>query len=103
MKVIDSQDWAWFLFEHEGDLYLDAHCNISALSYTYMIRLNAQERSRYENDGRNYLKKLAQDIHYSVPLAKNTQSAYRERDVSNELSKLATDAVSAWRESMQRG
>jgi len=98
MKVIDSENWAWFLFEHGGSLYLDANCNMSAFGYTYMIELNEQEQKQYQNGGREYLNKLAHDIHYSVPIAKDTTSIYKGRDVSKELSGLATEAVKTWRE-----
>lgn len=99
MKVIDSENWAWFLFEHEGSLYLDANCNMSAYGYTYMIQLNEQEQKQYDSDGRDYLNKLAHDIHYSVPIAKDTTSIYKGRDVSNKLFELAIEAVKAWCES----
>ncbi|NRA23003.1 MAG: hypothetical protein HRU08_00700 [Oleispira sp.] len=98
MKVIDSENWAWFLFEHGGNLYLDANCNMSAFGYTYMIELNADEQKLYQDAGREYLNKLAHDIHYSVPIAKDTTSIYKGRDVSKELSELATEAVKTWRE-----
>jgi hypothetical protein len=99
MKVIDSESWAWFLFEHEGHFYLDANCNMSAFGYTYMIQLNEVELVSYESGGREYLSKLAHDIHYSVPISKDTKSIYKGRDVSEEFSDLATEAAKAWRES----
>ncbi len=98
MRVIDSKDWAWFLFEHEGCLFLDANCNISAFGYTYMIQLNEQEQVMFKNRGRDYLDKLAHDIHYSAPIAKDTSSVYKGRDVSKQFSGLATQAVKLWRE-----
>lgn len=102
MKVIDSENLAWFLFEHEGILYLDANCNMSAFGYSYMIELDEQEREGYQSVGRDYLNKLAYDIHYSCPIAKDTLSIYKGRDVSNELSDLATLAVKTWRESSSK-
>lgn len=98
MKVIDSENWAWFLFDHEGQLYLDANCNMSAFGYTYMIQLNDEERSAYNAGGHEYLNWLAHDIHYSVPIAEGTCSKYKGRDVSKGLSELATEAVRAWRQ-----
>jgi uncharacterized membrane protein YfhO len=71
---------------------------MSAFGYSYMIQLNEQEQKQYEIIGREYLNKLAHDIHYSVPIAKNTSSIYKDRDVSKELSELATEAVTSWRE-----
>jgi len=97
MRVIDCENWAWFLYEHDGGLFLDANCNMSAFGYTYMIRLNEQELQNYQNGGRAYLNKLAQDISQSVPIAKETKSIYTGRNVSKELSKLATETVKTWR------
>ena len=97
MKVIDSETKSWFLFEHEGHLYLDANCNMSAFGYTYMIQLNDNEKASYNNEGRDYLCKLAHDIHYSVPIAKDTTSIYKGRDVTRELSDLARETVEIWR------
>lgn len=98
MKVIDSEAWAWLLFEYEGRLYLDVHCNMSFFGYTYMIELNDDELAKYRLIGREYLGKLAHDVHYSAPIAKDTLSVYKERDVSRRLSDLATQAVAKWRE-----
>ena len=97
MKVVDSENWSWMLFEHEGQLFLDANCNMSAFGYTYMIQLNEEELKSYEIGGRESLGKLAHDIHYSVPIAKDTSSIYKNRKVSNKLSALATEAVKVWK------
>lgn len=70
---------------------------MSAFGYTYMIQLNDAETAPYNNEGRDYLDKLAQDIHYSMPIVKGTTSIYKGRDVTRELSDLATQAVEAWR------
>ena len=93
MKVIDTENWAWFLFEHEGHLYLDAYCNMSAFGYTYMIQLNDEERAFYAEGGHEYLNQLAHDIHYSVPIAAATKSKFKGRDVSKSFSGMATEAV----------
>ncbi len=98
MKIIDTESGAWFLFEHEGSLYLDVNCNVRAFGYTYMIKLNEEELNLYQSGGRAYLGELAHDIHYSAPIAKDTKSIYQGRDVTNELSELSTEAVQAWRE-----
>lgn len=97
MRVIDSENWAWFLFEHEGQFYLDVNCNMSAFGYTYMIQLSDDELAAYKAGGHEYLNQLAHDIHYSVPIAADTRSKYKGRDVSKIFSELATEAVSAWR------
>lgn len=98
MKVIDSEKQAWFLLEHEGSLYFDVNCSMGAFGYSYMIRLNDQEQIRYQMAGREYLHKLADDIHGSVPLADNTSSMYQGRHVSNNFSQMATSAIKTWHE-----
>lgn len=97
MIVVDSENWAWFLYEHEGHLYLDANCNMSAFGYTYMIQLNDEERAAYQSGGRDYLNQLAHDIHYSIPIAKDSGSKYKGRDVTGLFSALAAEAVRVWR------
>ncbi|MBW3530247.1 hypothetical protein KO531_04875 [Shewanella sp. NKUCC06_TVS] len=97
MKVMDSENRVWFFLEHEGRLYLNANCNMSAFGYSYMIQLNGQELQNYEGGGREYLNNLAHDIHYSVPIAKDTTSIYKGREVSKQLAGLATEAIKAWR------
>ena len=49
MNVIDYENWACFLFEHQGELYLDVQCNMSAFGYTNMIQLNDIECKLYED------------------------------------------------------
>ncbi|MCH2159978.1 MAG: hypothetical protein MK096_14515 [Oleiphilaceae bacterium] len=97
MKVIDHQRAAWFLFEHEGNLYLDANCSHSAFSYCYMIKLSAEELAEFKIGGHEYLDKLAYDIHYSAPAVKGSTSKYIGRDVSNKLSELSSTAIQLWR------
>ncbi len=98
MKVLDTEQWSWFLFVHESNYYLDVNCNISAFGYTYMIKLNECERKMYEVDGREYLNKLAHEIHYSVPIGKDSKSIYKGRDVGSEFRVLTSEAIEKWRE-----
>ncbi|QYK08374.1 hypothetical protein [Shewanella mangrovisoli] len=98
MRVVDTENRAWFLFEHEGEFYLDANCSMSAFGYHYLIPLNEQESVRYRDMGRAYLKQLAYDIHDSVPIAENSRSIYRGRDQSREFEPLTRRAILLWRE-----
>ncbi|HFQ4912195.1 TPA: hypothetical protein ACGU4T_004441 [Vibrio vulnificus] len=97
MRVIDTEDQRWFLFEHEDDLYLDANCNHSFLGYTYMIKLNETELNQYQSEGREYLNQLFHDIHYSAPIAKGSHSVFKGRDVTKQFSTLALAAIEKWR------
>ncbi|MEZ8827064.1 hypothetical protein AB6E04_22205 [Vibrio amylolyticus] len=97
MKVIDAEEQRWFLFEHQNILYLDANCEHSFLGYSYMIELNDTELNLYQSKGREYLNRLSHDIHYSVPIAKGSQSVFKGRDVTNQFSALAIEAIEKWR------
>ena len=97
MNVIDSEYYAWFLFEHEGHLYLDANCNHGAFGYSFMIQLNNEELSEYESTGRDYISKLAHAIHYSAPIVKDNTSVYKDRIVDDNISKLSLEAIQRWR------
>lgn len=99
MKFLDMEPWAWMLFEHQGDLYLDANCCMSAFGYTYMIKLNQEELAKYQREGRKYLDWLAHDIHYTVPISRESTSIYRDRRVSKEIQTLAMEAAKKHRES----
>ncbi len=97
MRVIDTEDQRWFLFEYRDKLYLDANCNHSFLGYTYMIELNESELHLYQLEGREYLNRLSHNIHYSAPIAKRSQSAYKGRDVTKQFSIHACEAIEKWR------
>jgi hypothetical protein len=98
MRVIDTEDHSWFLFEHEGGLYLDVNCSNSAIGYSYTIRLSEAEIESYEAGGHAFLSELARDIDYSVPILADTASVYKDRRVAYEISELATEAVNTWRQ-----
>lgn len=97
MKVIDFENQVWFLFEHEGKLFLD--CNHSALGYGLMIELNFKEIAAYKDGGNTYISKLARDIHCSDSVLDKNSSLYKGRDITNKYSDLLLDAVRAWRQS----
>ena len=97
MKVLDHEPYAWFLLEHEGALYLDAHCSHSFFDYSVLIALDAEECAQYEKRGRDYLGKLAYDIHYSAPAALGSTSPFRSRNLTRGLGDLVSAAVKAWR------
>lgn len=99
MKVIDYQEQEWFLFEHDGKLYLDANCNHSFIGYSFMIELNEDERKLYKVGGHEYLSRLAYEIHYSAPIVVDSTSAFKGRDETKILGDLATEAVRIWRAS----
>jgi len=79
MQVLDHEPQSWFLFEANGELYLDANCNHGAFGYSFMIRLTTAEVQRYRDAGRDYLSWLAQDIHNGAPILSAILSPYKTR------------------------
>lgn len=97
MKVIDHQSHHWFFFEEEGAFFLDANCNHSAFGYSWMIELNSDELIEYKSQGREYLSKLADEIHNSAPIAKGNTSKFKDRDVSKNYADKTKAALDKWR------
>ncbi|CAJ0720565.1 hypothetical protein LMG6871_03983 [Ralstonia edaphis] len=96
MQVLDHEPQNWFLFEADGELYLDANCNHGAFGYSFMIRLTTAEVQRYRDDGRGYLSWLADDIHNSAPILSDSSSPYQTRKASQDEESQASAALAAW-------
>ena len=96
MQVLDHEPQSWFLFEANGELYLDANCNHGAFGYSFMIRLTTAEVQRYRDAGRDYLNWLAQDIHNSAPILVASSSPYKTRKATKEEEAEASTALAAW-------
>ena len=103
MKVVDHEPHSWFLFEENHSLLLDVNCNHSAFGYTYMIKLSPEETIEYKALGNEYLNKLANDIQYSAPILKNSNSIHKGRDVSQKYSKKSLAAITKWRKKNNNG
>jgi len=98
MKVVDYEPQCWFLLDDNGELFLDANCNHSFIGYDFLLQLDASEAAKFRSEGRAYLSRLAQDIHYSAPIVAASNSPYKSRDRSAEYSERVTAAVKAWRQ-----
>jgi hypothetical protein len=96
MIVLDHEPALWFLLQEGEDFIFDAACSHSFISYTLTMKLNADEIARYKQEGREYLSKLAYEVHYSAPLVK-LDSPYRSRDISKEYGKAMTQVIVKWR------
>jgi len=96
MQVLDHEPQSWFLFEADGELYLDANCNHGAVGYSFMIRLTTAEVQKYRDEGRDYLNWLAQDIHNSAPILAASSSPYKTRKATKEEEAEASTALAAW-------
>lgn len=99
MQVVDHEPHAWFLLEDGEKLFLDCHCSHSFFDYTVLIELDDSETSRFRAEGRDYLNKLAYDVHYSAPAVRGNRSPYKHRNLSVQNSPLdaaAQVAITAW-------
>lgn len=97
MRVIDHEPQWWFLLEDEGALYLDTNCNHSFIAYDFLLRLDAVELAKFRSEGRASISRLADEIQNSAPILAISNSKYKGRDLSRELSSQVTEAVHAWR------
>ena len=97
MRVLDHEQWSWFLLESDGRLLLDVHVSHGPVSATLLIELDTDERAAYEREGRDALIRLADAIQQSAPLAVASASPYRARDLSRAHAAEVTTAVQVWR------
>ncbi|CAN7646031.1 hypothetical protein [Rhizobium sp. LjRoot258] len=97
---MDHEPRAFYLLEENGALYLDAFCSHSCFDYGVLIALNDDESAEYAAKGRPYLERLAYDIHYSAPAAKESTSLFKSRNLgvlSRETSEKVSAAIVVWR------
>jgi hypothetical protein len=97
MKVIDQEKNSWYLFEEDGKLLFDVNCSHSFVGYDFMMILNEQEIALYKKNGREYLNELANQIDYSSPISKASNSEYKDRYVYDKYSEKSMDAINLWR------
>lgn len=97
MKVLDHAAHWWFLFEEGSALFLDVNCSHSAVGYSFMIELDADEVAQYRAEGRTFLERLATRIQDTAPILAASTSPYKGRDVSGAYAERCTQAVRAWR------
>jgi hypothetical protein len=99
MRVVDSEPQAWFLLEHEGDLYVDGNYDYSFVGYEFLLKLNRDERACFESEGRAFVDGLTRKIQDSAPNARGSASPYAGRNLANILGEQVLDAVQTWRDS----
>lgn len=85
MKVVESEDNLWELYEHEDRLFFDGNYTMSFIGYSFPIELNEEEITSYNKNGKTFLDKLAHDLNYSCPIHESSKSAFKNRLVSKEI------------------
>lgn len=99
MRVLDEENYLWFLMDEDGQLYLDAVCSHSAVDYLFLLRLNEEEVALFRDKGRTYLNELAYRIHHSSPGVQRSKSPYKSRTlVMTPERERADAAISDWRD-----
>lgn len=93
MRVIDSSPQFWYLLEERDDLILTVNCEHSFVGYDFTLKLNSDERSQYEQDGKVYISQLAEAINYSCPIASGSASPYKDRNIDAQYNSAILRAV----------
>ncbi len=102
MLVVDQEPQFWFLFAEEGNYVFNVSCEYSFIGYDFTMLLSEDEVQRWRKDGRSYLSSLAEAINYSCPIAKQSKSKYKDRNVNNRYQAAMLDALGLGRNSSGR-
>lgn len=102
MQVIEHEPQWWFLLEHEGSLFLDVNCSHSAISYNFLLQLNAEESAAYQLQGKPLLERIAQAIQDSAPILIISTSIYKQRNASQHYGQQVTAAIQEWQQSQTK-
>jgi len=97
MKVIASSPQFWYLLEEKDDLILTVSCEHSFVGYDFTLKLNAEERLKYEQAGDVFICQLAEAINYSSPIARGSASIYKDRNIDAQYSAAIQRSVEKWR------
>src|SRR4051812_32888490 len=92
MTVIDHDPSAWFLVRDGMRLLLDVNCSHSAVSYPFLMELNAEETQAYAERGRDFLVGLAEKIQGLGPGLVGNPSPFRGRNLP-AADRMRVDAV----------
>ncbi len=91
MDLIDQEDGAWFLLADGDALFLDVACQRSAVGFSVLIELTADERRAFVLEGHEAVDRLAIQVAALPDAFFDRQTLGRGHDV--------LDAVLRWRDS----
>lgn len=97
MRVIDAEPHAWYLLEHEGDLFVDGNYDHSFVGYEFLLKLNDDERAMLAQEGRSFIDGLTRRVQETVPIARGSTSPYVGRSLSATYGDQVAAAVRAWK------
>jgi hypothetical protein len=90
MLVVDHEPHAWFLLRDALGYVLDVNCGQSAVGFSIVMRLTADEARLLELRGHTFADELARSVH-------DAPRAYADRHLGSELEADTTAAVKLWR------
>jgi len=93
MTVVDHEPSQWFLVKDSERLLFDVNCSHGAISYEFLMELNASEREGYTLRGHQFLSDLAEKIQDSAP---GSVSPYRERALPESDRGQVNEATITW-------
>jgi hypothetical protein len=96
MVVVAHEPHAWFLVQDGQRLLLDVNCSQGAVSYDFLMALEAGEREAYAMRGRQFLAELARKVQSSMPAAPVGGSPFRDRVLRGRDRDEVDAAARAW-------
>lgn len=96
MKVIESEPGFWYLLTEGAELIITISCEHSFVAYDFTMKLGPDEIAQYQAHGRSFVGKLAEEVNYSCPIARDSSSAYKNRNIHSMLGEVVDRAVEKW-------
>lgn len=103
MRVLISKPQAWYVLEHDGEIFVDGNYNHSFVGYEFLIKLHPEERARYDKEGRAYIDELTRKIQDTVPIALGSASPFVGRNLASTYGQQVLAAVQSWRAAGEGG
>lgn len=97
MIVLEHEPQWWFLLQDGERLLFDVNCSHSAVNYSWLMALNAEEAAKFKASGRAFLNELAEEVQWSAPGVHGSTSAFLGRNISQAFGKAVTEAAEEWR------
>jgi hypothetical protein len=91
MIVIDFEDRAWYLLEHEGEYLIDVNCNSSAFGFSIIVKLNEKEKTNYLMKGHDFIHDFAKYIAY------HGFTKFEKRNVRKDFNSEVSEAIKKWK------
>ena len=96
MRVIDHEPSSWFLVRDGLRLLLDVNCSHGAVSYSFLMELNAGEMQAHATRGHDFLSELAERIQGSGPGVIGNASPFRDRNLPAADHMRVDEVTIAW-------